>query len=554
MKITSILLLCLGMASFSTAKANDSYSTGNGWSLNYDWLNQIVNRTPVSAGHCPTLGVDVYGGGYRVSVQTSFYGSVSGSISKWFPKNEIWSSLAIGPMINNFGIITSNVASYNEIEKVQAKKLPLTAAELAKWQVKDSAYWESQGGVSFYLGSGIDPIHVGAFGVVSGGWANYLEKTGKDAVYVERSKKYIKSISLGGGAFYVSANAEAVYESGKGFNYEFVLNTAQNQEAFERFMAGDTTLAYELSKIENSGVTKFSDTSMYKFGKSYGLSISTPYIPVISLKASTGKDYNHEEEISVWDEAIVKDYGVYTKKSSSRLLGLHANKATSFKGGITKTEIGTTNEVSTKLYGQFKFAYQSDWGQEGRLGSQVEHALRISGLASEPETCVVVPRLKKTLGYNQVILLVNYDDKFMREILGMGATGSYLLKDIEARAMALDNYARNQAGCDNHSFGNEREMSNTSPACTATSVESAFATIRKNTRLMRNSMGVNGNDFSRGMANFGKAVWSNPNVFKAFFERGKRCGVELSFEVSGQRLTRFHKTKKYNYNESCILN
>ncbi|UOF01835.1 hypothetical protein [Bdellovibrio reynosensis] len=534
MKITSILFLCLGMISFSKAHANDSYSNGYGWSLNYDWLNQIVNRTPVAAGHCPTLGVDVYGGGYKVSVQTSFYGSVSGSISKWFPKEEIWSSLAIGPMVNKFGIISSTVNKRAEIAKIEARKLPLTAARLAEWAVKDSAYWESQGGVSFYLGSGIDPVHVGAFGVVSGGWANYLEKTGANAVYVERSKKYIKSISLGAGIFYASAAIEAAYESGNGFNYEFKLDTPENQEAFERFMAGDTTLAYQLSKTPNSGVTKYADTSMYKFSKSAGLSISTPYIPVISLKTSTGKDYNHEEEISVWDESIVKDYGVYTKKSSSRLLGLHANKATSFKGGITKTEIGATNQVENKLYGQFKFAYQSDWGQEGRLGSQVEHALRISGLANEPETCVYVPKLKKTLGYNQVILAVNYDDKFMREILGMGATGSYLLRDIETRAHALNN----QLGCDG----------------VCSSVDGAFDTIRKNVRLMRDSMGVNGSDFSRGMANFGKAVWSNPNVFRAFFERGKRCGVELSFEVSGQRLTRFHKAKKYNYNDSCVLN
>ena len=180
-----VSLLCASVLALPAAQASEigkNMNDGYGWYLNYDWLDQIVNQTPVKDGTCPTLDVDRYETGYRTSLQTSFYGSVSGSISKWFPKSEVWASLAIGPMINNFGIISSNISTMAQMDAERAKKLPLTTAELSRWKVKDSAYWESQGGVSFYLGAGKDPVGVGIFAVATGGWANYLEKTGPDSV------------------------------------------------------------------------------------------------------------------------------------------------------------------------------------------------------------------------------------------------------------------------------------------------------------------------------------------------------------------------------------
>jgi hypothetical protein len=456
-------------------------------------------------------------------------------------------------MINKFGITFGTVRTLADLEAEKRKHLPNTVKELNQWKVKDSAYWESQGGVSFYLGAGYDPVSVGVYAVATGGWANYLEKTAPTKVYVERAKKYIKSINVGAGVLYTSVGAEAVVEKAKGFNYEFDLSVPGNTEAFERFMAGDTTKAFQLSRVEGSGVKKIADTTLSKFGKSFGISLSTPYIPIISLRGSQGKDYNHEEEISVWDEHVVKDYGVYTKQATSRLVGLHYKRALSFKGGMTSTEVGPVDakETTVKFYGQFKHAYQSDWGQENRLDNQVEYAKDIAGFTTEPETCVNVPNVSKSLQYNQVILQMNLSDEYMRAIVGLGNNSTALLNTIQARAKTLDSQARQLAECPTSYDPNNQ---NNDRACRANSVEGAFMGIRKAAVQIKASMGRDKNAFSAGMANFGKAVWSNPSVFKAFYEQGKKCGMDFSFEVSGQRINRFYKNQKYGYTPSCVLN
>ncbi|WP_413586694.1 hypothetical protein [Bdellovibrio sp. HCB274] len=558
MKMVSFALLCAGLMAVSGAKANDignDMSTGYGWYLNYDWLNQIVNNTPTKNVMCPTLEVDsALTTDYKVALQNSFYANATGSIGKWFPKNEVWAAFSMGPMVNNFGITFGKVRTLKELENEKRKKLPTTVRELNKWDVKDSAYWESQGGVSFYLGTGTEPISVGVFAVATGGWANYLEKTAPTKVYVERAKKYVKMINVGAGAFYTSVGADAVIEKAKGFNYEFDISRPENAEAFERFMAGETTKAYDLSRIEGSGVVKIADTTLSKFGKSFGVSLSTPFIPIISLRGSQGKDYNHEEELSVWDEHVVKDYGVYTKQSASRLVGLHYKRERSFKGGMTSTATGPVlaKETSVKFYGQFKHAYQSDWGQEGRLENQIDYAKDIAGFDKEAETCVKVPNFANSLKYNQVILQMNLSDEYMRAILGLGNNSTAFLNKLQARASYLDGNIKSLANCSssydpNNASGQDR-------ACRGNSVDGAFLGIKKAVAQIKASMGRDRNGFSAGMANFGKAVWSNPGVFKAFYEQGKTCGMDFSFEVSGQRINRFYKNQKYGYTPSCVNN
>lgn len=548
MKSLTLIAVILNLLSFNNAFAGDNISNGGGWTLSYDWLDQMINQSPTKEGLCPTLSIDDEKNGYRLALQKSFYGSVMPSISKWFPQDEIWSAIAIGPMANKFGITFSTLDDITKIDAEYERRLPTTAHELAQWRTNDAAYWESQGGVAFYVGAGYDPVHVGVFAVASGGWVNYLEKTGPYTVYVERAHKHIKSLALSGGIGRVNVGIEKIVESAKGFNYEFNLESAANIEAFERFMAGDATLAYDLSQVENSGVRKVSDTSMQRFGKYFGMSITTPFIPVISLRSSQGKDANKEEEFTIWDEHIVKNYGVYVKQNSSRLLGLHNKEALTFKGGRTTVDNKSSSESSEKFYGNFKFAYQADWGQEMMLTSKINYAREITGLESENETCVKVPNLSQTLGYNQVLLQMNLGDEYMREILGLGNSSNSFLDAIERQAKKFDYNMRMTGGCN---YTNEGQT-NSNTICRAPSVDSIFSDIRQYARRIRNAMNSDQNSFSFNMANLGKVIWSNPAVFKAFYEKGKSCGAEFKFEVSGLRISKFLKEKKYNYSANCI--
>ncbi|MGZ3773943.1 MAG: hypothetical protein ACXVCY_13585 [Pseudobdellovibrionaceae bacterium] len=522
--IVSALLLSL--LTFTANAASDMTGSGS-FNINYDWLNQIVNKTPAGSGLCPNMEVDIHKNGYHLALQKSFYGTLMPSLSTWFPQQEMWASLSIGPMINNFGILYSDINDISELDHEQDKSLPTTAYELTKWKVKDSAYWESQGGVAFYLGTGESYVGIGVFAVASGGWANYLEKTGPNSVYVERSRKTEKYMTVNIGAVrLVSINAGIAIEKAHGFNYEFNFVTPEVSKAFERFMAGDTTKAYELSLNPNSGVKKIADTSLSSFRRTVGATLATPYIPVISFKATAGNTYTHEEEMSIWDEQVIKDSGLYLKQARSRVFGYHTNSATSFQGGKVDATVKSENKNELKLYGKFKYAYQSDWGQEERLRSHIAYAKAISGLKSEPDTCIGIPNFDETLSYNQVILQMDLSDEYMKELLGMGAKDSALLSAIETKA---------QSNCDD-----------------CDGIADTFANIRKNAERVRSNIGKDQNQFSLGMANIGKAVWSNPAIFKAFYDKGKQCGMEFKFEVSGQRLSQFIRGKKYPYSASCL--
>ena len=557
--------------SVSTGFATNTTS-GVGYSLNADWFNQIVNNTPAASSDCPVVDVDVNNAGYKVALQTSFYGSLSGHLSQWYPKNEIWTSIAIGPMVNSFGIIFTKVDSLDRLDTAKAKSLPLKVNELANWSEGDSAYWESQGGVTFYAGFGTGIVGIGTFGVATGGWANYLEKTGANSVYVEKAKTHIESISLGGNIGPINANAEQVFETSKGLNFEFNLAVEGANEAFERFMAGDAAFATEMSRVLNSGVKKVADTNSKMSGRSYSIGIATPFIPIFSLKATKSNDVNHEEEITSDDEIVVKDYGVYKKSKVLRwLLADHRKESTIFKGGIKtvtsaaseadklnfladfnlNTTISGNTKTTEQLYGNFKYSYQSDFGSESKLNEKIQYAKFVSGLSAQRETCVSVPSMSDSLKYNQVILEMNLSDEYIREIIGSGRSGAGFLDRMQARAKNVDSRARANINCNAMNDG-ENGSRTVDPMCLVDSVDKVFSKLKKSANEIHAGLfATDRKGFSQAMADFGKAVWQNPSVFSTFYEKGMDCGVELKFEVSGQRITRFQRAIKHTYKSTC---
>ncbi|PIP96687.1 MAG: hypothetical protein COW00_15080 [Bdellovibrio sp. CG12_big_fil_rev_8_21_14_0_65_39_13] len=545
------------IALLSSAHAAD-FTPGNGFFLNYDWMNKIVNKTPAKRGACPTLDVDVYGDGFKVALERSHWVSASVSASRWFPSDEIWASVGVGPVKNGFGISFGEIESLDQLDAEKNKKLPKSAEELAKWDVTDGAYWESQGGVSFYLGTGISPFSIGAFAVATGGWVNYLQKTGPNKVYVERAKKKIRSINLGVGAGYVNIGHERLYEAASGFSYEFTLDTDESIEAFERFMYGDVTKAQELSAFDNSGVMKIADTSEKRIGFSNHWGFNTPFIGLISFKSASNRSVDEYEENSVWDEKVLKNYGMYVKQRNTRIVGLHFKVAKSFMGGSTVKDVPGENsdrKVTENLYGNFKYSYQSDWGQERRLRKYIDKIKSETALTEE--TCVKVPDFKDSLGFNQVVLELKMKDDYIREIIGQGKfTGNFMKKiqevaEKEQKAyFAVKNDTLDVCEKDNDSGYVDFYDCKFN---TAYDMKKSFVVLESIANKMKDSYAkADKTAFSKQIAKFGEEIWNSPFVFKAFYEQGKLCGQDFSFEVSGQRITRHVVEQKYNYSESCV--
>lgn len=534
----------------NVAHANADITPGSSWAINYDWMDTIINKTPAQLGACPQLEVGLYKSGFKVARQKSFYGSVGSSGSKWFPRDQIWTAVGIGPIKNSFGIYFSDIDNLDKLTQEKQKKLPQTADEIAKWKVSDSAYWESQGGVGLYLGGGTFPFEIGVFAVATGGWANYLQKTGPNKVYVEMSKKYIKSVSFDAGVTYPNISIGKVKESSMGFAYQFTLDDQENIEAFERFMAGDTTKAEDLSKFKDSGVSKFSNMSEDRTALATSWGVSFPFIPILTFRSSKERAYDHVEENSVWDEKVVKDRGIYVKQRNIRIVGNHLKESRSFIGGRTLIDLPTESSarnITEKLFGNFKYTYQSDGGQERRLRKYVSRVKALTGLAGE--TCVTVPSSTDSLDFNQVVLEVNWSDSYVREIIGLGKTNGKLLAQIKNSAKKLYALKSNTDICKVQDGDNYDDTCNLS---SNSSIDNSFKNLDEYSKGMKKSYSNDKKEFARNLAKFGEEVWKSPFIFKAFFERGKTCGQEFKYEVSGQRITRHQLSQKFAFTDSCI--
>lgn len=547
MKSNVLSLTIAAVLASGTAVAD---STGGSGFVNYSWMNAVINKTAVKSAACPEIETDIYGGGFKVAQQRSFFGSLGATGSRWFPKTEQWAGVGVGPVKNNFGIYFSEIKKISELADEKEKRLPDNVEEISEWKVSDSAYWESQGGVAFYLGTGIFPIDIGAFVVATGGWANFLQKTGPNKVYVERSRKKIRSIALGVGVLGPSISVERAFENSNGFAYEFTLDTQEAMESFERFMAGDTTHAQDMSRMRDSGVVKLSDMSETRLGVARSFGVATPFIPILSFKSSTEHATDHVEEDTVWDEKIVKDAGIYIKQRNSFLAGKQVKEARSFIGGKVTTEVPTLEGMSKtdKLYGNFKYSYQSNWGQQKRLRKYIAKVKALTGLVSE--TCATVPAFKDTMGFNQVVLELNLSDDYVKELIGHGKSKTSLLPKIRSMAQSYQLNSDKSKVCDY--LDNDKYDDNCSDS-TSAKVSEIFSNLETYSARMNKSYGVDKKEFSKNMAKFGEEVWKSPFVFKAFFEKGKVCGQDFKFEVSGRRITRHAIDQKFVGTASCAM-
>ncbi len=545
------IALLAAVVSFQVAAQTD-FSPLNTATVNYDWMNKVVNQTPAQRSSCPNIAVDLYGDGFNIARETLYYASVSASMSRWFSDLSLWASVGVGPVKDGFGIYFTSAKDWDGVITAKEKRLPMTAREIAKWKVTDGAYWESFGGVSLYLGAGITPFNIGAFAVAKGGWTNYLQKTGPQTVYVERAKTKIKSISFGAGVSYPSIAHERVAQAATGFSYEFVLNNPESIEAFERFMVGDTTKAQELSDVEGSGVQKISDSSQLRNGYTNSIGVQTPFIPLISLRASTERSYDLFEEVSSWDEKTERSHGIYIKQRRSRLFDKHLRETRSFKGGITVKDFPDYStggrKVTDSTYGTFTYHYESDWGQENRINKYIRRAGELTGLTRE--TCARVGDFNNTLHYNQVRLEMKWSSDYMKAIMGLKGNNAGLFADVKRMALSYDQEMAAKSTCDEEDLRyNNNGCNKSNPQGIVSSVESLKRIASK---LKAYYQTANNEEFARHSAKFAEVVWKSPALFQAFYQKGKSCGQDFTYEVSGMRLAKHLVEKKYTYSNACL--
>jgi hypothetical protein len=286
-------------------------------------------------------------------------------------------------------------------------------------------------------------------------------------------------------------------------------------------------------------------------GISSSFAISTPFIPLVSFKASREKAYDHFEEDSVWDEKVMRDSGVFIKQKNFYIVGQQIKEALSFIGGRVLSEspaLGDAINRTEKFFGNFKYSYQSNWGQEHRLRSYIKKVQSLTGLTKE--TCATVPAFKDSLGFNQVSLELNLSDEYIREIISFDKSKVSLLNKIKTLAQnyqsSADEDKSNSILCENSDNGNNNCLFDSSDK-----VENIFKNLETYASNMNNTLVKDQKEFSRNLSKFGEEIWKSPAVFKAFYEKGKVCGQEFKYEISGQRITRHLIDQRFVSSAAC---
>jgi hypothetical protein len=86
----------------------------------------------------------------------------------------------------------------------------------------------------------------------------------------------------------------------------------------------------------------------------------------------------------------------------------------------------------------------------------------------------------------------------------------------------------------------------------ANNVDDTFKKLETYTNNLKVNYFNHKNKITHDLERIGEEVWKSPAVFKAFFEKGKQCGEEFNFEVSGQRITKYLVNNKYPYSDKCL--
>lgn len=538
--------LCLG----AVQAEEPIYGNSTSPYLEANFFHRVISLTPNKSGveGCPVIEQEIdEADGFYIEVEKSFGGSFQNAHSWWFPDLSQWAVVGLGPKANHYVIFFGKSFGEDAVKKFKDRKLPIKKEELDQWNQGDAVFWNSEGGAVVGVGTGISPFHIGSNYNIRGSWANYVEKTGENKVFVSLINRTVQSVSVSAGVLYTGGGIDWVKDNLKSRSYEVALVDEAHERAYREFLRGDERPLQALLEAKSEHVTPIEVINGRKLTREIAFGISNPVFPILSWRVNSNRFGQGEHGEASWGTVRDKFWGGYSWQKKYRALHLDFRRFKQFKAGTQVAQEpdwngGTIEKI--KHFASLEYIFEADHGRETRLENQFENFLETTGLY---QYCIQIPDFKRSLKYHGVKHNIEFADSFVKRLIGLSKTGE-LTNYLERKGIALipqliEENQRIACGKKNAEKCQEK-------------LEKSFAKHLEDVQTRLDELATvefNSMEMAKTFAKLGKEIVSSPVMYRLFFEEGKKCGMESSFEVSGQRISQYRKDETFAASDSCFI-
>ncbi|PIP89638.1 MAG: hypothetical protein COW01_11715 [Bdellovibrionales bacterium CG12_big_fil_rev_8_21_14_0_65_38_15] len=550
--MSKIALVFITLFGFKAYGQNPIYSTSTSTYVEGSHFHRIISLTPNKTMDldCPTIDQDVdENDGYKMEVEKSYSGSFMYANSWWFPAQSQWAVVGLGPTASRYVIFMGKAIGEDTIKNFKKRNIPLKKDQLENWNNGDAVFWNSEGGASLGVGTGISPFHLGAKYTIKGSWAHYVEKVGPNKVFASLINRSVQSVSVSAGILYVGAGLDQIKESIKSRSYEIDIIDEAHEVAYRKFLRGDEDALKDLIAEGSTSITPIEVIRGKGNLRELAIGVATPIYPLLSWRTSTNSSNKMEHGEASWGTVRDKYWGLYSWQTKYRAVFLDYRRFKQFLAGTQFSkepnyDTGGFNDVQT-YFGSLEYIFEADHGREGRLGNQLEKFQKATGLY---QYCATIPDIKSTLRYHNISHKINFSQTFIRKFLEKAATvssdDSYLeVKVQDTVSKMIENDQKQLCGKDDVAECNDKLVKKGS----------------KDLKDLKNKMAelgeksINSLEMAKEFSLVGKVITQSPILYRMFYEEGKGCGMSVQFEISGRKLSRILKTEEFAESENCFL-
>ncbi len=365
----------------------------------------------------------------------------------------------------------------------------------------------------------------------NGGWRYYIEKVSPETVYVSALRSEVKSASASVGAGLMSLSTGALNDESSGMSFEFDLADTEAMMAYEDLLKGNMVPAQEMAQdIFNPAVQHIEDIELLLSGKRRSFIFGLPYM---NVRTSKGEFYSYSNvDFIKQGLKTVTEYGIFSKEVRGRFWLKHRNHMKVFAGGIATTTDKTGAVVAQDNKVQLSWFYEKDYADSKHVNRAVEDLLQDTGMTD----LAVKVNKTKDLGYVNVKLDIEGDRNFTNVLMNLSRrNGSFRAMENDMSTLVTNYF--NQ-GDKLELCNNDQSVSSCKSSYMRRS-KKALAKIKSFGAKLAKLRKTDSKAFAKTFSEIGEQVWKNQFVFKAVLNKLKSCGVEMNYEVSGERISNY---------------
>jgi hypothetical protein len=404
--------------------------------------------------------------------------------------------IGLAPANKTYASFINHVDSLDEAEKM-LQFIPVTVNQLDQYKINDSATFELIGGVIFRIGAELEVLNIGEKFIRAGGWSCYVKKVSDDTIYVELKKIREIGKSIYSNLIIPYYEAGKIKDIGNGFSYLINYKSEAGLVAYHAFLKGQLDLINPIEKkITEIKTINYIKEATYK---NFGYYI--PFVPLLSYINTKETTSNNEDSLIIGSEEMNHQFDISLHRKNLNLLGYRKLIDTAF--------LINSDENNSQM--QFYFKHVTNLTRVNKLNSIKELLMNLTGL-SEFLDFKLNELDNVKLGFAQIQLAVRLGNK--------------LVNAIKSQSTELINFYENKK------FENDQD--------------------NKNIKKFINSLKISKFKYSQ-LAEAGQVFWSSPKLFQTQLELIKLCGGEISYEVSGKKISRLIRKKEFIQSIECPL-